>query len=62
MHKIVLGVDQGSLEELNDTLSKNGIAFKLWTEQPEKITTCIATKPYSKTLIEKYFKAFKLFR
>ena len=60
MHKIVIGVD--NLEVLSDLLTKDEIKFKLWIEKPENIPTCLATKPYSKTFIEKYFKTFKLYR
>lgn len=63
MHKIVVGVpSESELLELNETLSKNDIKFKLWTEQPENIPTSIALKPYSKSRVELFFKAFKLFR
>ena len=63
MHKIVVGVvSQADLVALSETLIENEIKFKLWTEQPENIPTCIATKPYTKSLVDKFFKTFKLFR
>jgi hypothetical protein len=63
MHKIIISVqNHEELKELNDTLLVNEIKFKLWIEEPENVPTCLATKPYSKALIEKYFKMFKLFR
>ena len=63
MHKIVVGVStQDDLVALNDALIKNDIKFKLWTEQPENTPTCLATKPYSKKMVEAFFKAFKLLR
>lgn len=63
MHKIVVGVP--SLEELNklnELLINQNIKFKLWTEQPENMPTCLATKPYAKSLVENFFKSFKLFK
>jgi peptidyl-tRNA hydrolase len=63
MHKIVVGVpSEQELNDLNILLTKNDVKFKLWIEQPENIPTCLATKPYSKSLVEKFFKAFKLLR
>lgn len=63
MHKIVVGVPGlTEINELNETLLKHDIKFKLWTEQPENTPTCLATKPYSKKLVEQFFKAFKLFK
>jgi peptidyl-tRNA hydrolase len=63
MHKIIISVqNHEELKSLNDTLLVNEIKFKLWIEEPENVPTCLATKPYSKSLIEKYFKMFKLFR
>jgi peptidyl-tRNA hydrolase len=63
MHKIVVGVSsQAELEALNDELTKQDVKFKLWTEQPENLPVCLATKPYSKKLVETFFKAFKLMR
>lgn len=63
MHKIVVGVPSlNELTELSTELSNCGIKFKLWTEQPENTPTCLALKPYSKSFVEKFFKAFKLFR
>lgn len=63
MHKIVLGINSESdLTELSRSLEKNDIKFKLWIEQPENVPTCLATKPYSKSLVEHFFKNFKLLR
>jgi len=63
MHKICVGVlSQSDLVELSEQLTAKDVKFKLWTEQPENIPTCIATKPYSKNMVEKFFKTFKLFR
>jgi peptidyl-tRNA hydrolase len=63
MHKVVVGVpSENELKELSEQLAKDDIKFKLWIEQPENLPTCLATKPYSKSLVEKFFKAFKLLR
>lgn len=63
MHKVVVGVpSENELKELSEQLAKDDIKFKLWIEQPENVPTCLATKPYSKSLVEKFFKAFKLLR
>lgn len=63
MHKVVLGVDNlADLESLNKKLIENNVKFKLWTEQPENIATAIATKPYMKKEIERFFKKFKLLK
>lgn len=63
MHKICVGVlSQSDLVKLSETLAENDINHKLWIEQPENIPTCIATKPYTKSIIEKFFKGLKLFK
>ena len=48
------------LNSLATTLEKEGKDFKLWVEQPENYPTCLATKPYPKTDIQKYFRKYKL--
>ncbi len=63
MHKITLAANtEMELVSLDNNLKSNGIKCKLWIEQPENIPTCIATKPYPKHEIEKFFKKFKLFK
>jgi peptidyl-tRNA hydrolase len=63
MHKIVVAVlNETDLISLSKQLNENEIKHKLWTEQPENYATCLATKPYNKSLVEKFFKAFKLFK
>lgn len=63
MHKIVIGVSsQDELKELSSELSKADIKFKLWMEQPENIPVSLATKPYHKSNVEKFFQKFKLFK
>jgi len=63
MHKIVVGVSsEQELNELSAKLVENGMRAKLWIEQPEAIPTSLATKPYTKSTIAHFFKAFKLLR
>ena len=63
MHKVVLEAkDEASLKKLEEALKNDSIEHKLWTEQPENIYTCLATKPYVKEEVQKYFKKFKLLK
>ncbi|KAI0230276.1 putative peptidyl-tRNA hydrolase PTRHD1, partial [Lamellibrachia satsuma] len=63
MHKVVLQAnDESTLKELSRTLENESIDHKLWMEQPENVATCLATKPYRKDKVQKYFKTFKLFK
>ncbi|PQM38332.1 putative peptidyl-tRNA hydrolase PTRHD1 [Prunus yedoensis var. nudiflora] len=45
---------------LSEKLTAGGIAHKLWIEQPENYPTCLATKPYPKSVVSAYFKKLKL--
>ena len=45
---------------LSEKLTAGGIAHKLWIEQPENFPTCLATKPYPKSIVSSYFKKLKL--
>ncbi|GER34388.1 peptidyl-tRNA hydrolase II family protein [Striga asiatica] len=51
---------EAQILNLSDKLKTDGIAHKLWIEQPENIPTCLATKPYPKSLVSLYFKKLKL--
>ncbi len=63
MHKITLAAqNESDLIDLENKLKENLIQHKLWIEQPENIPTALATKPYPKYQIEKFFKKFKLFK
>ena len=63
MHKVVVNVpSQADLIGLSESLAEKQIKFKLWIEQPENIPTCIATKPYAKSVVKTFFKNFKLLR
>ncbi len=54
--------DEESLKKIAESLQENDIDHKVWVEQPENYPTCIATKPYPKEEIQKYFKKLKLFK
>ncbi|XP_065898064.1 putative peptidyl-tRNA hydrolase PTRHD1 [Dysidea avara] len=63
MRKVVVEAkDEAELVGIADALQDDKMDFKLWTEQPENIATCLATKPYEKSDIQKYFKKLKLFK
>ncbi|XP_055812736.1 uncharacterized protein LOC129882454 isoform X2 [Solanum dulcamara] len=61
MHKVTLEV-KGEAQILNlaGKLKAGGIAHKLWIEQPENIPTCLAIKPYPKSLVSSFFRKLKL--
>jgi peptidyl-tRNA hydrolase len=61
MHKVTLEV-KGEPQILNfsEKLKTGGITHKLWIEQPENIPTCLATKPYPKSVVLPFFKKLKL--
>ncbi|KAL6533751.1 hypothetical protein OROHE_013584 [Orobanche hederae] len=61
MHKVTLEVKgEAQILNLSDKLKAGCVAHKLWTEQPENIPTCLATKPYLKSFVSSYFKKLKL--
>ncbi|XP_031548848.1 putative peptidyl-tRNA hydrolase PTRHD1 [Actinia tenebrosa] len=63
MHKVVLEAkDEEQLNNISMALTADNIDHKLWIEQPENYVTCLATKPYTKDQIQKYFKKLKLFK
>lgn len=63
MHKVVLKISsEEELRNLSETLAQSSIEHKLWIEQPENIATCLATKPYTKETLQKYFKKLKLYK
>ncbi|KAG7972984.1 hypothetical protein I3843_07G207700 [Carya illinoinensis] len=62
MHKVTLEVKgEPQILNLSDKLTTAGITHKLWIEQPENIPTCLATKPYLKSVVSSFFKKLKLF-
>ncbi|XP_051136946.1 uncharacterized protein LOC127255459 [Andrographis paniculata] len=61
MHKVTLEVKgEAQLVNLSEKLKAGGIAHKLWIEQPENIPTCLASKPYPKSIVSPFFKKLKL--
>lgn len=61
MHKVTLEVKgEPQIKNLSEKLTSGGIIHKLWIEQPENIPTCLATKPYPKSIVSPYFKKLKL--
>ncbi|XP_044463697.1 putative peptidyl-tRNA hydrolase PTRHD1 [Mangifera indica] len=61
MHKVTLEVKgETQMVNLSEKLRAGGVAHKLWIEQPENIPTCLATKPYPKSMVSLYFKKLKL--
>ncbi|XP_022750374.1 putative peptidyl-tRNA hydrolase PTRHD1 [Durio zibethinus] len=61
MHKVTLEVKgETQILNLSEKLTTGGIAHKLWIEQPENIPTCLATKPYPKSIVSLFFKKLKL--
>ncbi|KAF5191583.1 Udp-glycosyltransferase 87a2 [Thalictrum thalictroides] len=61
MHKVTLEVKgETQLLNLSQKLTASDIAHKLWIEQPENMPTCLATKPYPKSVISSFFKKLKL--
>ncbi|RYR44406.1 hypothetical protein Ahy_A08g040737 isoform C [Arachis hypogaea] len=51
---------EAQIKNLSEKLTSGGIIHKMWIEQPENIPTCLATKPYPKSVVSSYFKKLKL--
>ena len=47
---------------LADKLTSEGVAFKLWVEQPENIPTAVALKPYPRSRVVPLLKKYQLFK
>ncbi|CAI9113713.1 OLC1v1014366C1 [Oldenlandia corymbosa var. corymbosa] len=61
MRKVTVEVKgEAQMLNLSEKLKSNGIDHKLWIEQPENFPTCIATKPYPKSIVSSFFKKLKL--
>ncbi|KNA20547.1 hypothetical protein SOVF_051340 [Spinacia oleracea] len=61
MHKVTLEVKgETQIVNLSEKLKSAGILHKLWIEQPENSPTCLATKPYPKSVVSPIFRKLKL--
>ncbi|EPS65772.1 hypothetical protein M569_09007, partial [Genlisea aurea] len=63
MRKVTLEVKgEVQMVNLSAKLKEAGIAHKLWIDLPEKLPTCLSTKPYPKSVVSSFFKKLKLCR
>ena len=63
MHKVVLKAEnEGQMKELASNLGTNNIDHYCWIEQPENVISCIASAPNDKSILQPFFKPFKLFK
>ena len=63
MHKIVKECKgEPQLLTLADKLNAEGIAHKVWLEQPENMPTAIALKPYPRSRVAPLLKKYNLFK
>lgn len=63
MHKVVLKAEnEDQLKELTVNLKSSNIDHYCWIEQPENIISCIASAPNDKSILQPFFKPFKLFK
>jgi peptidyl-tRNA hydrolase len=63
MYKVVKEVKgEPQLRTLAEKLTAEGIAHKLWVEQPEAFPTAIALKPYPRSRVAPLLKKYQLFK
>ena len=63
MHKVIKECKgEPQLSTLAQKLTSEGLAFKLWVEQPENIPTAIALKPYPRSRVAPLLKKYQLFK
>lgn len=63
MHKIVLKAENESqLKDLVDKLEADSISHHAWIEQPENILCSVSSAPNHKSVLQPYFKDYKLFK
>jgi len=63
MHKVVLSVpDEAELNATADMLQRSGFKHVLWREQPENYCSCLALKPYRRSVVQPLLRHLKLFR
>ena len=63
MHKVVKECKgETQLLALAEKLRQEGIAHKLWVEQPENFPTAVALKPYPRGQVAPLMKKYQLFK
>ena len=63
MHKVVLKAEsEDELRRLVQQLTGDNIMHHVWMEQPEDVVASVATAPNAKSVLQPYFKQFKLFK
>lgn len=63
MHKVVKECKgETQLLTLAEKLTSEGVAHKLWVEQPENIPTAVALKPYPRSRVAPLLKKYNLFK
>jgi len=63
MRKVVLSAkDEQELIETAEKLQNNNIKHHVWVEHPENYRSCLAVRPYPRSIIQPLLKHLKLFR
>ena len=63
MHAVVLAVrDEEELQSTAELLRRHSIAHRLWVEAPERVPSCLATRPYQRSIVQPLLRHLKLFR
>lgn len=63
MHKIVLKAENESqLKDLIEKLKADSISHYAWIEQPENILCSVSSAPNHKSVLQPYFRDYKLFK
>jgi peptidyl-tRNA hydrolase len=63
MHKVVLSVpNEDELAATSALLDRSHIKHVVWTEQPENYRSCLALKPYRRSIVQPLLRHLKLFR
>lgn len=63
MYKVVKEVKgEPQLLTLAEKLRAEGVAHRVWVEQPEAIPTAIALKPYPRSQVQPLLKKYQLFK
>ena len=63
MHKVVLKAEsEDDMKELIKSLESNSIKHYVWVEEPESLVSSVASAPDLKSVLQPFFKSFKLFK